>query len=97
VYGDEGPLTQADANSLFSQSTQMAYQPNPDQTENGLSVASLLFPTLLRENNEVGEKLIAIARTGEIGAGIELEKSKLCSLFLFLSQDVVANEESNVI
>jgi len=92
VYGDQGVMTEADSNSLFSQSTQMAYQPNPDQTENGISVAEKLFPTLLGEK-EVGERLVAIARTGEIGAGIELEKSK-CFSFLFLSLSLSSRERS---
>ncbi|GAA5925073.1 flavin monoamine oxidase family protein [Sporobolomyces koalae] len=69
VYGDQGPLTEAESSSLFASSTQMAYKPVPGTAEN-VSVASLLFPTL-----EHDERLVAIARTAEIGAGIELENT----------------------
>ncbi|GAA5901877.1 flavin monoamine oxidase family protein [Sporobolomyces salmoneus] len=71
VYGDEGPLTEADSTSLFATSTQMAFKPSPDTTPADKSVADLLFPTL----KEKDERLIAIARTGEIGAGVELERT----------------------
>ncbi|GAA6061430.1 hypothetical protein JCM10212_002011 [Sporobolomyces blumeae] len=69
VYGDKGPMTEADATSLFASSTQMAYSPSPD-TPSSASVASLLFPTLSKD-----ERLVAIARTAEIGAGVELERT----------------------
>ncbi|GAA5871139.1 hypothetical protein JCM16303_001703 [Sporobolomyces ruberrimus] len=70
VYGDEGPLTEADTTSLFANSTQMAYKPKQG-TKSTSSVAELLFPTLAIKD----ERLIAIARTAEIGAGVELEKT----------------------
>ncbi|GAA5963758.1 hypothetical protein JCM3765_006841 [Sporobolomyces pararoseus] len=70
VYGDEGPLTEADSTSLFATSTQMTFKPQPE-TSSRNSVADLLFPTLKSKD----ERLIAIARTAEIGAGVELEKT----------------------
>ncbi|GAA5982636.1 hypothetical protein JCM5350_002130 [Sporobolomyces pararoseus] len=70
VYGDGGPLTEADSTSLFATSTQMAFKPQPE-TSSTNSVADLLFPTLKSKD----ERLIAIARTAEIGAGVELEKT----------------------
>jgi len=74
VLGDQGPLTESDQTLLFANSTQMAFKPPSNRleiTDSNLSVASLLFPSL----KDHDERLIAIARTAEIGAGIELEKT----------------------
>lgn len=79
VYGDDGPLTEADATSLFATSTQMAFKPTPGVTPETSSVADVLFPTL-RDTRDA--RLISIARAAEIGAGIELEKSQ-CLLSSF--------------
>ncbi|GAA6010937.1 hypothetical protein JCM11491_004609 [Sporobolomyces phaffii] len=68
VLARDGPLTRADATSLFAASTQMAFRPEP-KTHKTQSVAAALFPTLVAKD----ERLVAIARTAEVGAGIPLE------------------------
>ncbi|BGP37363.1 hypothetical protein JCM10450v2_001272 [Rhodotorula kratochvilovae] len=68
VYGPDGPLAEADTTSLFATSAQNAFTPAP-ATPADASIASLLLPTLQHD-----PRLIALARTAEIGAGIPLEE-----------------------
>ncbi|BGO88931.1 hypothetical protein NBRC10512_005685 [Rhodotorula toruloides] len=67
VYGPNGPLAEAEATSLFATSAQNAFTP-PSGVPADASIASLLFPTLKSD-----PRLVALARTAEIGAGVELE------------------------
>ncbi|GAA6035046.1 hypothetical protein JCM8097_002159 [Rhodosporidiobolus ruineniae] len=67
VYGPDGPLSEADATSLFATSAQNAFSPPPSAPADA-SIASLLFSKLK------DERLIALARTAEIGAGATLEE-----------------------
>ncbi|GAA5844867.1 hypothetical protein JCM9279_000023 [Rhodotorula babjevae] len=67
VVGPDGPLAEADATSLLATSSQNAFSPAKG-TSPDASVASLLLPTL-----EHDPRLVALARTAEIGAGTRLE------------------------
>lgn len=68
VYGPEGPLAEADATSLFATSAQNSFVPQPG-TSPSTSVADLLLPKLAHD-----PRLVALARTAEIGAGVALEE-----------------------
>ncbi|GAA5828955.1 hypothetical protein JCM11251_004078 [Rhodosporidiobolus azoricus] len=68
VYGNDGPLSEADATSLFATSAQNAFAPPPSVPAD-VSIASLLFPNLKND-----ARLVALARTAEIGSGEVLEK-----------------------
>lgn len=68
VYGPEGPLAEADATSLFATSAQNSFVPQPG-TSPSTSVADLLLPKLTHD-----PRLVALARTAEIGAGVALEE-----------------------
>ncbi|GAA5857332.1 hypothetical protein JCM8547_002224 [Rhodosporidiobolus lusitaniae] len=68
VYGANGVLSEADASSLFATSAQNAFNPSPT-TPVDASIASLLFPNLKND-----PRLVALARTAEIGAGATLEE-----------------------
>lgn len=67
VYGPNGPLAEAEATSLFATSAQNAFTPAAGVSP-AASIASLLLPTLKSD-----PRLVALARTAEIGAGVELE------------------------
>ncbi|GAA6012568.1 hypothetical protein JCM10207_009043 [Rhodosporidiobolus poonsookiae] len=67
VYGSNGPLSETDAGALFATSTQNAFSP-PASAPTDASIASLLFPKL------DDPRLVALARTAEIGAGVTLEE-----------------------
>ncbi|GEM09273.1 flavin containing amine oxidase [Rhodotorula toruloides] len=67
VYGPNGPLADAEATSLFATSAHNAFTP-PSGVPADASIASLLIPTLKPD-----PRLVALARTAEIGAGVELE------------------------
>ncbi|GAA5867689.1 hypothetical protein JCM3774_003377 [Rhodotorula dairenensis] len=67
VYGPDGPLAEADATALFATSAQTAFVPQPG-TSPSISVADLLLPALAHD-----PRLVALARTAEIGAGVALE------------------------
>ncbi|KPV76888.1 uncharacterized protein RHOBADRAFT_51873 [Rhodotorula graminis WP1] len=67
VVGAQGPLAEADATSLLATSSQNAFAPAAG-TSPDASIASLLLPTLQRD-----PRLVALARTAEIGAGTRLE------------------------
>ncbi|KWU44669.1 FAD/NAD(P)-binding domain-containing protein [Rhodotorula sp. JG-1b] len=68
VYGPEGPLAEAEATSLFATSAQNSFVPQPG-TSPSTSVADLLLPKLAHD-----PRLVALARTAEIGAGVALEE-----------------------
>ncbi|GAA6047710.1 hypothetical protein JCM3770_001737 [Rhodotorula araucariae] len=68
VYGPDGPLAEADATSILAASAQNAFTPAPAMAADA-SVASLLLPKIQHD-----PRLVALARTAEIGAGIPLEE-----------------------
>ncbi|TNY23356.1 hypothetical protein DMC30DRAFT_347433 [Rhodotorula diobovata] len=68
VVGPDGPLAEADATSLLATSAQNAFTPAAG-TSPDASVASLLLPTRAHD-----PRLVALARTAEIGAGTTLEE-----------------------
>lgn len=67
VYGANGPLSEAEATSLFATSAQNAFSPPPSAPIDA-SIASILVPKL------EDPRLVALARTVEIGAGATLEE-----------------------
>ncbi|GAA5949048.1 hypothetical protein JCM21900_003186 [Sporobolomyces salmonicolor] len=69
VIGDNGPLSEDEATSLFASSSQTAFKPSPSTPSNA-SIAALLLPTIQHD-----PRLVALARTAEIGAGITLEET----------------------
>ncbi|BGP19046.1 hypothetical protein JCM10213_009244 [Rhodosporidiobolus nylandii] len=67
VYAAAGVLSESDATKLFANSAQKAFSPPPTAPVNA-SVASLLLSQL------DDPRLVALARTAEIGAGATLEE-----------------------
>ncbi|GAA5998103.1 flavin monoamine oxidase family protein [Rhodotorula paludigena] len=68
IYGRDGVLAEAEATSLLSRSAQTAFKAQPD-TPADASIASLLLPRIGHD-----PRLVGLARTAEIGAGIPLEE-----------------------
>ncbi|GAA5990657.1 hypothetical protein JCM10908_003174 [Rhodotorula pacifica] len=68
AYGADGPLAEADATSLFATSAQNSFAPQPG-TSPSTSIADHLLPKLSHD-----PRLVALARTAEIGAGVSLEE-----------------------
>lgn len=68
VYSANGVLSEEDASALFANSSQNAFTPSPSVPADA-SIASLLLPKLHSD-----PRLVALARTAEIGAGATLEE-----------------------
>lgn len=68
VCGEQGPLAEADATALLATSAQNAFVPQPG-TSPSVSVADRVVPQLAHD-----PRLLALARTAEIGAGVTLEE-----------------------